>query len=286
MSPGVLALYPYECLPHVRVVLKLTSLSTRDDCVLPNSVVTVQSYSTGPSVISPSFLEHFLQMEGNLVCPSLWQSMYQETPQAWAKWEGWSLYLWGHFFLLLWCGAPGFSPKTSSLLHLLSCPDNLIHSHGFISFFFNYKFLSIASNLCGNVDFSNYTSTSPRGDLIGLSNITNSKLTQFSCQSAFPTSSKWQFHSPSCPVQKLWSQGWILSFSYTLHIIHQKILSSLLLTCIQNPTTSPLLDCHHPLPKHYYFLELLWQLATCPPHPILHTVTRVILIRRTYMQSL
>lgn len=107
---------------HERWLLSKSSKT----CVLPNSVVTVQSYSTGPSVISPSFLEHCLQMEGNLVCPSLWQSMYQETPQAWANWEGWSLYLWDTFSY-----SYDAVPQGSVLKHL--CFSICIHAQIIVS---------------------------------------------------------------------------------------------------------------------------------------------------------
>lgn len=54
-----------------------------------------------------------------------------------------------HFFeVFLWlCSAPGFSPKTSSLLNLHPCPDDLTDSHGFKNLFcfLDYKFISAAS---------------------------------------------------------------------------------------------------------------------------------------------
>lgn len=67
--------------------------------------------------------------------PSLWKSMYQETPPYRTNWNGWSFYLWNitfsRFSSYAGYSAPGFSPKMSLLLNLHSLSYELIHSQGF-----------------------------------------------------------------------------------------------------------------------------------------------------------
>lgn len=127
----------------------------------------------------------------------------------------------------------------SLLLNLHSLPEALIHPVALNITFQCYKFTGLPWNPGWLFQLHHYlVQTSPSGGLTGLPNTTNAKLILHfpaSCPSFLPLSPRswhlrdWWFHSAGCLGQKLQSLCWFLSFSYALHVVHEKIPSSLLL---------------------------------------------------------